>query len=1731
MDEATELQAVLQALAVAVDWRTDQASRAAATEFLEKLKTEEEPHRQASLAAHLVNGDQPEHARLFAFQLLQNVARNKWQQFPADERRKLAVYAFDLLRRCADTAGEPWSIRSKAAALLADIVKHEGSDLWKEMLPSLLALSAASPVHAETVALVLQFVPEDVTVHNEDIEGNRRRQLLLGLTATLPQILPFLYSVRALLCPPFPVNCLLDSNFAAALADMQQSNVKLQGSDETVAGLAALGAYAEWAHVPAIASTRLLNARVSGFEVLGYVGGLAALGVYAELAPEPALAAAGLLHAYDLRMLRFISRVAAHVTAGLAAPGAYADCAPVPDLRFAGLLNVCGFLLGSPDFRMGAADFFKHLAARWVDDGYELEQEWVVWWHSPSDDQEAFNAAMTSVADSLVSAADASSIASPPLQAPPPLPLQGEQGNRQATGMAILVVTLPPPLPSLPHLRRAPSDDQEAFNAAMTSVADSLVSAADASLDRITTSTASAPASSPKETGGLFERAPSDDQEAFNAAMTSVADSLVSAADNSLDRVTTSTGSAPASSPREAAGQGGGMAAGGGARGGGGAGEVDEGEVAFAERLCEAMVAFAPSNLKRAAQQDDSRYAKFFHTMLRFFECKCFSLHALALQLWLVLLRESAQSTSGGKDNKRAAVILVPPDFCLRLLDVVADHLPRRPGEGEGDDGDDNEGWQEEFTNSGDYAQYRSRLMDVVRLVTQQQPLIAASKVASRIEAAVAAATSAPPPPKVVAVLEGARMLEDAVMTAVPDAVMAAAAAHSTNPAILADDLGLIVEGVLQRLLCVQWNDPVLIELHAHLLDALGPFLKHSPPAAALVIPKLFELLSSLPPTPLGVEPMLRPERSEDRLPRLQVCTSILRVARSADVALVPMLKVRYTAPGIASGDAVRGEVRTNRLPRLQVCTSILRVARSADVALAPMLKVMVQRVQSSSETSHHSFPLTHTLPLFSLQAMVDQVMGIRQQQQAAVQRVQQSQSGVETSHSQHVYSDSWFPSFPPPSPFPAMVDQVMNTRQQQAALQKCLAIFETSHTSSNLPFSVLHTPTPLLLLQLQAMVDQVMGIRQQQQAAVQRVQQTHPSEEAAVVEWLLAPIRAQWADATWQARYLSSPEALAALLLHSPSSGSQEEADFWAVYHTTMLLERIMRRAAVGGGSGVGGGGAGGGAGGGGGVAATPPPSPGVVGVADGVVGERSGSGGGGGGAVHCVSPHLHWIVPPLLRLLHCLHALWSPQVLASLPPTLAPALLVGQQEKAAVLGQAGVSGKQEGVPLLLGGTGGGGGAWGGGGGGGGVGGGAGERQREAMALAMRRNWLKCVRDNSYGFLGMAAANAPAAFFSLPEPPVTNLQSLGSVSPQQQQFVLEVRAALADSVASMEARHLRLLQKLVLLPLVKSCPPSLYPLWLGTLLPPIVLHCEQWLTATWQRFLQEGLCGGGGGGEAAGGKALAAVSGGGESEKERRGGLKDELFNEKILRDLTRETCGLLALFPILPQSSSLQAASFQATASALMAGVTGGGGIAGAAGGAGAGGDERMDMHSVATAANSLLHFLLQHHPEAAAACIRVAMAAMDWPDSDASHKAVLFNSGLVHMPELLAEPAAPASGPPAQLREMVGRTMFAAAVQALTLESNAGIQAHIVALLRDIYLRLGPLTSAPREVLLSLSISPEALASFEAALKSTGSAKEQRAAFRTLLTGVAGGQLKAFSAQKNPTTISNVSGKYTP
>ena len=48
-------------------------------------------------------------------------------------------------------------------------------------------------MQAELSALVMRYVAEDVAVYNSDILGGRMKELLYGLTSTLPQALPAMY--------------------------------------------------------------------------------------------------------------------------------------------------------------------------------------------------------------------------------------------------------------------------------------------------------------------------------------------------------------------------------------------------------------------------------------------------------------------------------------------------------------------------------------------------------------------------------------------------------------------------------------------------------------------------------------------------------------------------------------------------------------------------------------------------------------------------------------------------------------------------------------------------------------------------------------------------------------------------------------------------------------------------------------------------------------------------------------------------------------------------------------------------------------------------------------------------------------------------------------------------------------------------------------------------------------------------------------------------------------------------------------------------------------------------------------------------------------------------------------------------------------------------------------------------------------------------------------------------
>ena len=77
---------------------------------------------------------------------------------------------------------------------MAHVVRQQGAKTWQALVPD-LANGAASenPGVAEISALTMRYVAEDVAVHNADILGGRMKELLFGLTSTLPQTLPALY--------------------------------------------------------------------------------------------------------------------------------------------------------------------------------------------------------------------------------------------------------------------------------------------------------------------------------------------------------------------------------------------------------------------------------------------------------------------------------------------------------------------------------------------------------------------------------------------------------------------------------------------------------------------------------------------------------------------------------------------------------------------------------------------------------------------------------------------------------------------------------------------------------------------------------------------------------------------------------------------------------------------------------------------------------------------------------------------------------------------------------------------------------------------------------------------------------------------------------------------------------------------------------------------------------------------------------------------------------------------------------------------------------------------------------------------------------------------------------------------------------------------------------------------------------------------------------------------------
>ncbi|PON69489.1 Exportin [Trema orientale] len=236
---------VARAIAVALDWASTPDARKAAVSYLESIKAGD-VRVLANTSLLLVKKDWSSEIRLHAFKMLQHLVRLRWEELSSTEHRNFANVAVELMSDMANPC-EEWALKSQTAALVAEIIRRE-VDLWQEMFPSLVSISSKGPIQAELVSMMLRWLPEDITVHNEDLEGDRRRLLLRGLTHSLPEILPLLYT-------------LLERHFGAALSEAgkQQLDVAKQHAATVTSTLNAVSAYAEWAPLPDLAKYGIIN--------------------------------------------------------------------------------------------------------------------------------------------------------------------------------------------------------------------------------------------------------------------------------------------------------------------------------------------------------------------------------------------------------------------------------------------------------------------------------------------------------------------------------------------------------------------------------------------------------------------------------------------------------------------------------------------------------------------------------------------------------------------------------------------------------------------------------------------------------------------------------------------------------------------------------------------------------------------------------------------------------------------------------------------------------------------------------------------------------------------------------------------------------------------------------------------------------------------------------------------------------------------------------------------------------------------------------------------------------------------------------------------------------------------------------------------------------------------------------------------------------------------------------
>uniref|UniRef100_A0A383WPV4 Uncharacterized protein n=1 Tax=Tetradesmus obliquus TaxID=3088 RepID=A0A383WPV4_TETOB len=433
-----------------------------------------------------------------------------------------------------------------------------------------------------------------------------------------------------------------------------------------------------------------------------------------------------------------------------------------------------------------------------------------------------------------------------------------------------------------------------------------------------------------------------------------------------------------------------------------------------------------------------------------------------------------------------------------------------------------------------------------------------------------------------------------------------------------------------------------------------------------------------------------------------------------------------------------------------------------------------------------------------------------------------------------------------------------------------------------------------------------------------------------------------------------------------------------------------------------------------------------------------------------HPFTPHLEWSLLPVAAITRCLHGMYTPDIQARLSPIAAAFTMDPVERALRVGGEREVAKKSE---------------------------------EEAGTIAGHnvpalRYWLRSIREGCYMIVSYAA------------------QHVGSTLWFNARLSTALPQALASHLDVMEDRHLRILLRHGLTPLMVHCPVQARPAWLLPILSGMLPLMHGRLSSRW--------------GQVAAAAAAAAAGAGGQQQQQQQ--LSDEVVGETLLREVTREYVSMLVeavrkagAAPGLPGSSSHSGSANGSTAAG-----------AAAAAAAIAGAPQAAAAAAAAGPAESVVETLWSYDGQAMQALMATAVAGMCWPDAPSAGKCTT----ICRCVAALAESSHP------ELELLVLPDMLRSAMLSIVQVSSITIQPEVMHLLRQLLVTWLPRSEPMRQVLLALPhVNPQVLASFQEQLLAQNSEKDQRSLIKQLLAEAGGEQARTVLSAISKVPVANV------